>query len=471
MRRFLVMGMALGLAACGTASPGRFVATGTGLISHQLCGEVFIGGREPQAAFDQALAPLLGSLGKAARWRIDRQAGAVDASLLGAGRQRAVYRGGLGCVRADSRAAFASALALKTPRPEAVPMAPPALAAITPDEQVVEAINPALKAAVDRAFVEPAKGPRRNTQAVIVMRDGRIVAERYAPGIGVDSSLTGWSMSKSVTNALVGVLVRQGRLSVAAPAPVAAWAAGGDPRHAITLENLLRMESGLDGGQSLQAGVGSGFDPAAQMLFDEPDMAAFASARRLKDRPGSVFAYTDVDYILISRIIADAVGGDPAAYMDFARRELFGPLGMRHVTVEFDAAGTPQGASHIWAPARDWARLGQLYLDDGMAGGQRLLPQGWVDWSASQTPGSGFVGYGAGFWTNRGGGDGASRRIGFGLPADAFMARGSFGQYVIIVPSARLVVVRMGPTIMPLNDMAGVARLVKEATEALSPSV
>lgn len=466
MRRMMMMGLAMGLAGCGSLSPARFAATGSGLTSHQLCSEVFIGGRDPERAYRQGVAPMLGSFAGLARWTVNRARGEVSASLVGQN-QRAVYSGGLGCVRSAGGLTDGAA----SPRPETVVMDPPLLAPIAPSEAVVEPSSSALKEALDHAFAEPAKG-RRNTQAVIVMREGRILAERYGPGIAVDSPLTGWSMSKSVTNALVGVLVRQGRLSVSGPAPIAAWADPGDPRHAVSLENLLRMQSGLDAGQSLSAGPASGLDPAAQMLFDEPDMAGFAAGRPLKVPPGSNWNYSDISYLLVSRAIGQAAGGSPAAVMDLARRELFGPLGMSRVTVEFDAAGTPIGSSHVWAPARDWARLGQLYLDDGVVGGRRILPEGWVDWSARQTPGSDSYGYGAGFWTNRGGGDGAGRRIAMGIPADAFMARGNMGQYVVIVPSARLVVVRMGPVSgIPYEDMAAVARLVKEAMAATEPAI
>ncbi len=462
----LALGLAGALAGCGSLSPVRFAQTGTGLVSHQLCSEVFIGGRDPQTAYDQALAPLLGPLAKAARWRIDRQAGTAETSLMGAARQQAVYRGGLGCVRVDP--AWGPAMALRTPRPESVPMDPPLLPAIA-GPQVVEPETPALQAAVDRAFAEPAKGPRHNTQAVVVIRRGRIIAERYAPGIGPETPLTGWSMSKSLTNALVGVLVREGKLSVTAPAPIAEWS--GDARRAITLEQLMRMESGLDGGQSLHAGIGNGFDPAAQVLFDEPDMGAYAVKRRLKTKPGTLFAYTDMNYALVSRVVRDAARndggrGDAAGVMDLARRELFGPLGMNRVTLEFDAAGTPMGGSHFWAPARDWGRLGLLYLNDGVVGGRRVLPEGWVAWSARQTPGSELVGYGAGFWTNRGASQGSARRIGWGMPADAFMMKGSFGQHVVIVPSADLVVVRMGPSFDRWNEIDEVSRLVKDVIAA-----
>ena len=151
----------------------------------------------------------------------------------------------------------------------------------------------------------------------------------------------------------------------------------------------------------------------------------------------------------------------------FVQRELFDKLGMRHATLEFDAAGTPIGSSHLWAAARDWARFGLLYLNDGVVGGERILPPGWVESSARQTPGAEYVGYGAGFWTNRGNGYGAAYRIAAGMPADAFMARGTYGQYVVIVPSQQLVVVRLGPAWTTRDDMDAVAWLTREVIQAL----
>jgi CubicO group peptidase (beta-lactamase class C family) len=143
---------------------------------------------------------------------------------------------------------------------------------------------------------------------------------------------------------------------------------------------------------------------------------------------------------------------------------------MRHVTLEFDAAGTPIGSSHMLASARDWARFGLLYLNDGVVAGERLLPPGWVDYSAAPTPGSEQYGYAAGFWTNRGDGEGQRYRIARGIPADAFFARGAMGQYVIVVPSQHLVVARFGSAFTPRDDMDVVARLVADVIAAMPPS-
>ena len=196
-------------------------------------------------------------------------------------------------------------------------------------------------------------------------------------------------------------------------------------------------------------------------------MAAFAERAPLAYAPGTHWNYTDPNTLLLSRMLRDAVGGDMASTYRFVNRELFDKLGMQHATLEFDAAGTPVGGSALWASARDWAKLGLLYVHDGVIGGERILPPGWVAYSAQQTPGGDYVGYGAGFWTNRGNGYGADYRTKAGMPADAFMARGSYGQYVVIIPSVQLVIVRLGPAWTPRDDMDRVARLTRDVIDIL----
>ena len=294
---------------------------------------------------------------------------------------RAVDRGPLGCL----------VLHGEPPAPVALPPHTPAPALLPDDRRARRSSSPPslrCKQALDRAFAENAAPPYRNTKAVVVVRDGRVIAERYAPGYGIDTQVMGWSATKSVTNALIGILVRQGKLSLEGPAPIAAWADPKDPRHAISIDNLLRMNSGLDIGNSLTASAATAFDPSAYMVFGVRDMAAFAEKAPLKAAPGTWWNYTNGNTLLLSRIIRDKAGGDAASVLAFARRELFDKLGMRHVTLEFDAVGTPIGSSHMLASARDWARFGLLYLNDGVVGGERLLPPGWVDYSAAPTPGS-----------------------------------------------------------------------------------
>jgi CubicO group peptidase (beta-lactamase class C family) len=438
------------LVGCSHLSPQRAALTATGYVSHQLCSAVFVGGLEPERYYRQAIEPIAGSLAVLMSHAVDHEHGEVRASVAGLAESRAVHRPPYGCVNATGTTWTGTRAEPSTPRTSA-------------EEPPVR--NPALDAALDQAFVESPTGPRRNTLAVVVMHRDRVIAERYAQGIDVDTPLPGWSATKSITNALLGVLVHQGRLEMNAPAPVRAWSDPSDPRHAITPDQLLRMTSGLDAGQSLHD-VGA-FDPAAQMLFVEHDMAAFAAARPLAHAPDTVFNYADPNTLLLSGIVRDLAGGDAVHTLAFAQHELFDKVGMRHATFEFDAAGTPIGSSHLWAPARAWARFGLLYLHDGVIGGERILPPGWVEYSARPTPEADAIGYGAGFWTQRGGGAGARYRIALGIPSDAFMARGAQGQYVLIVPSHDLVIVRMGPAWTPRDDMDAVAALARTVISTL----
>jgi len=440
------------LAGCGQIDRAAHVATG--FVSHQLCSATFVTGVDPEAFYRAAVAPTLGPVDFLLRHKVDRDKAEVTATFAGMAESRAAFRGPLGCIVLTEPPPPAEPIALG----EAAPSLLPEISGPTP----VEPTDPALEAALGRAFEEPGGRPQRGTTAIVVVKGGKVIAERYAPGYGIDSEIIGWSMTKSVTNALLGILVRQGKISMTAPAPVAAWADPKDPRHAITLDNLLRMNSGLDIGQSLTASFTDAFDPSTQMEFVERDMAGFAEKVPPKFAPGSDWNYTNGNTLLLSRVIRDEAGGTAAATLAFAHRELFERLGMRRVTLEFDATGTPIGSSHMLASARDWARFGLLYLHDGVAGGQQILPEGWVDYSAQYTPHSDEYGYAAGFWTNRGNSAGGRYRIAHGMPADAFMARGAYGQYVVIVPSLDLVVVRLGMSFERRNDLDSVARLIAD---------
>nr|WP_249159356.1 serine hydrolase [Bradyrhizobium tropiciagri] len=447
-----------------TAARARDVPkVATGFLANILCSETFVSGLEPARIFSETTAAMPGVrlITWAMDYQVDRARKDVTVTLLGLGRSHAIYREGLGCML-DHGVAPADG-----PLPPARPQA--ALLPEIAGPSVVAPQSPQLAAALDRAFAEPAEPPFRRTRAIVVLKDGRIVAERYADGVGVDTPLLGFSATKSVISALTGILVRDGRLTVDQPVPIAAWRNPDDPRHVITVDQLLRHTAGLAIGSSLQASLASVLEPVNQMKFMEPDMAAFAEGVPLESAPGRVWNYNDGNFAVLSHLIRNAAGGRAADVMRFARRELFDPLGMRSVTIEFDAAGTPEGSSQMLASARDWARFGQLYLDDGVVGGKRILPEGWVKYSASPTPNA-WVGYGAGFWTNLGDSFGASYRKEHGWPRDAFYAKGTIGQYVIIVPSQHLVIVRLGrsPNAPPAAD--GVFDLVRDVVAATSGS-
>ena len=299
----------------------------------------------------------------------------------------------------------------------------------------------------------------------MVVKDGRVIAERYADGVGIDTPLLGFSATKSVMSAFAGIMVRKGALKLDQPVPIAAWQNPGDARRAITLDHLLRHTAGLALGNSLSASLASALEPVNRMKFMEWDMAAYAESIALETTPGAAWNYHDGNTVILAHVIRDAAGGRATDLMRFARQELFDPLGMRGVTIEFDASGNAEGSSQMLASARDWARFGQLYLNDGVAAEKRILPEGWVKYSASPTPNA-WIGQGAGFWTNLGDSFGASYRTERGWPRDAFFAQGTMGQYVIIIPSERLVIVRLGrsPNWPPEAD--GVFHLVRDVVAA-----
>jgi len=451
---------ALGALALAAARARDVPKVATGFVANVLCSETFVSGFDPERVFAETMQamPGTGLITWAMDYKVDRVRKDVTVTLLGLGRSHAVYREGLGCYVDRGRAAADIALPTEQSQPALLPdIAGPS---------VVTPANAQLAAALDRAFAEPAVPPYRHTKAVVVVKDGRIVAERYAEKVGIDTPIYGFSATKSVISALIGVLVRKGTLALYSPAPVAAWQTQGDPRRAITVDQLLRHTAGLALGSSLAASLGAALEPVNHMKYIEDDKAAYAESIGLETAPGTAWNYHDGNTIILSQLIRDAVGGKPADVLRFARTELFDPLGMRSITLEFDASGTPEGSTQMLAPARAWARFGMLYLNDGVVGGKRILPEGWVNYSASPTPNA-FVGYGAGFWTNRDDSYGATYRIEHGWPHDAFFAKGSIGQYVIVIPSEHLVIARFGRSPNWPLDADGVSRLVSDVIAAI----
>lgn len=445
--------------ALGAARARDLPKVATGFVADILCAETFVSGFDPRRNFAETNDAMPGTslITWAMDYQVDRVRKDVTVTLFGIGRSHAVYREGLGCTLEHE-----TGIVDVTVPPDD---RPPALLPEIAGPAIISLQSRELAAALDRAFAEPAQPPYRRTRAVVVMKSGRIIAERYADGIGSETPLLGFSMTKSVISALTGVLVRQGKLKLDGPAPVAAWNDPNDPRHAISVDHLLRHTAGLALGSSLQASLGSAFEPVNRMKFVEADMAAYAESIPLETAPGTAWNYHDGNILILSHLIRVAAGGSPADALAFARHELFGPLGMRHVTLQLDGAGTIEGSSEMLASARDWARFGQLYLDDGVAGGKRILPEGWVNYSATATSNA-WVGIGAGFWTNQGDSFGAKLRIAHGWPRDAFFAKGTIGQYTIVIPSERLVIVRLGRSPNAPPEADGVFDLVRDVVAA-----
>lgn len=308
----------------------------------------------------------------------------------------------------------------------------------------VPAATPAL---VEKIFADKSFG---ETRAVVVLRDGLPVIERYAPGYGPGNRFISWSMAKSVTSTLVGQLVAAGRLDLDAPAPVPAWHRNpADPRGRITLRQLLHMSSGLANSETGPPVEGA--DTNRALFSDESDdAAAAAEAAPLKYAPGSRFEYSTLTTVILSDIVVRTIA--PAAATPAARRaamqayfrdQLVVPSGMTSLVCEYDAAGTMLGGSFCHATARDWARFGQMYLDGGVVGGRQVVPAAWVAFVRTAAPTN--PAYGGQFWLNRpGNAEGRPALFPDQGPADLYSAIGHLGQYVMVAPRKHLVVVRLG---------------------------
>jgi CubicO group peptidase (beta-lactamase class C family) len=310
-------------------------------------------------------------------------------------------------------------------------------------------LPPATLDTVEAFFTRPELA---ETRAVVVLRDGAAIAERYAPGYGPNTRFVSWSMAKSVTSTLIGQLVGEGRLRLDDPAPVPEWhRRPDDPRAQITLRHLLHMASGL---QHRETGEPLPGADTIRILFTNRagDAAGASKAKPLEATPGSIFEYSTATSVILADIVQRTVA--PGARTPAQRRKamrahmlarLIRPAGLSTLVCEFDAAGTMLGGSLCHASARDWARFGQLYLDDGRVHGRQVVPADWVRFV--RTPSAVDSGYGGHFWLNRPRPRGRDAAL-FPQagPSDAFAAIGHLGQYVLISPSNRLVVVRLGTT-------------------------
>jgi CubicO group peptidase (beta-lactamase class C family) len=410
-----------------------------GVSAQIACAGVFVS----QRPFDDAVsdAEHLSPLTTGNRYNLDRANETVSVTSFGLVTRTALYRPGIGCtllVNSTPEQLRRQADGIKAPSTAFRPAPWPAgdtvdLASLPPGVD-----RAALDKAVADTFADDTPDRSIATRAIVVVTDGRIVAERYAPGFTKDTRLLGWSASKSVEATLVGTFVANGRLALDAPPPVPEWKSPGDPRGRITLRQLLNMSSGL---QFLEPYL-PGTDSTA-MLFESPDMGAYAATRPLAHPPGTVWAYSSGTANLLSRIAFQLSGGTLADYEAYAQTHLFGPAGMTSAMFEPDESGNFVGSSYLYATARDWARFGLLYLDGGAINGTRILPASWTQFVRTPAPADTRKGYGAQFWLNAI--ENGHRQLP-NLPDDYFAAEGHNGQYVAIFPSRHTVIVRLGWT-------------------------
>ncbi|KQQ26426.1 hypothetical protein ASF53_21065 [Methylobacterium sp. Leaf123] len=391
---------------------------GTAYSAKTVCSGMFVAGRTAEAVAAQDLHPI-SWLTRLMRISADQRAKTATVTFLGLAEHTAAYRPGIGC-----------ALVLETDRRAATDI--PAVTAVRADES---AIDPAVQHAVEAAW-----GSRTDdTRAIVVMHRGRIVAERYAPEFSADTPFLGWSMSKSVTAAVAGLALADGRVSLDEPVAAPEWPQG-DPRRGITVRHLLQMTSGLSFGETYTAG-----NDSTRMLFAADDMAGFAAGKPLVASPGERWSYSSGSTNILARFLTDRLGGSQAAQR-YMHERLFAPAGMTRATFEEDTSGTPVGSSYIYATARDWAQFGQLFLARGRVGSSEVLPTAWIDFVCAPVGAADASGnYGGSFWLNGRDSDGVGRRFPH-LPADAYFAQGHNGQVVGIFPSHEAVIVRLGWT-------------------------
>ncbi len=397
------------------------------------CSCVMVAGRSPDDVYRNELGSFPLSLGS---YSVNFADSSASAHVFGLATRKAIFRKGLGCtlvVGIEEGELRSQAPTLpEPPRFNQDSINWPTGDRPTGDEPLYDSVK--LMAVLDDAFREPGAEPRRRTRAVIVVYKGKIIAERYAPGFDATSKFNGWSMAKSITNAMVGILVSDGALNVNAPAPIEEWK--DDGRAGITLNHLLHASSGLEWSE-----VYSGPSPATRMLFMKRDAGAFAAGFESEYEPGTKFYYSSGTTNIISLIIRKTVGDEQYYRLPYER--LFYKIGMLNTVLEPDPGGTFVGSSFAHATARDWARFGLLYLNDGVWGSERILPEGWVEYTTTPAPAAKRGQYGAQFWLNAGSPLDSINRYFPDVPRDLFWADGYEGQNVFILPSKDLVVVKL----------------------------
>ena len=304
----------------------------------------------------------------------------------------------------------------------------------------------ALARRIDALFGDEESG---ETYALLLMQGGRIVAERYGAGYSRDTRFAGWSMTKTITAVMIGMLISDGRMQLDESAPIPLWQRPGDPRGEITLRQLLQMRSGLRHSESADPPYES--DEVRMLFLDgRDDMAAYAEAQPLEAEPGRKFEYSSATSVILADAAAHVLTAQREPDLrrkvvdDYLHTRLFEPLGMRSAAAEFDSAGTFIGSSMVHASARDWGKLGEFLRNMGSVKGAQVVPRGWIEFMTAPSPRN--PGYGAQLWLNRPRNDGGEALLPGQGPASLFAARGHLGQYVIVSPAQKLTLVRLGKT-------------------------
>lgn len=404
-----------------------------------LCSAVFVSGRDPEEAARNSGYFLLAPEDRddVAGREVDREARTVTMRLEDGTARTAAHYGDQGCVvhPVGYGGVFFQPREVESSLPPADSVAWP-MGDVTSDAPLPEGVDrQKLEAAVDTAFSDP----EALTAAFLVVHRGRIVAERYALGADRHTQLESWSMGKSLTATLVGTLIQRGHFDLHDPAPVPRWRVAGDPRGSIRVSDLLRMSSGLEftGTDSPDVLAGDVYPDHMLVYTGAIDVFDFSISRPLEFEPNTVGRYRNSDPLTLGYIFQRTVREEMGLpYFQAAQTLLFDRIGIREQVLEPDPYGNFVLTGYDYGTARNWARIGMLYLNDGVWQGERILPEGFVDFVSSPAPAWDEPVYGGQFWLNRTGE--------WNLPESAFYAAGGGNQKVFVVPSHDLVVVRMG---------------------------
>ncbi len=432
---FLILAIAAGIVIY-RALP--MLAIATGYAAKQVCTCTFSEDRQqPEIEKNQLYFSILGQVTNT----IDHQAQSVTSSFLGLYPKIAEYRPGIGCVLLYG----ADDYDVQFPKSNAGSVRDSLFEKV----QVTQGLDQdQLNKAISHAFDADKQLVDKRTTAVLVIHKDTLIAEQYAPPFGPNTVQLGWSMTKSLMNTYAGLLVAQGKMKITDDHLFAEW--DGDDRKHITITDLLHMNTGLSWDENY-----AGISDATNMLYRSEDVSAIARSKPLKHPIGSYWYYSSGTTNLLSRYYRNVTNNDHL-YWTMLKDSLFDVIGMHSAFIETDETGTFIGSSYGYATPRDWARFGLLYLHQGMWNGKRLLPEGWVTFSTTPAEGSNGQ-YGAQFWLNQNG-------VQFpDAPHDTYNADGFQGQFVFIIPSRDVVIVRMGTG----KDGFDVNQFLKEILDAL----
>lgn len=413
-----------------------------GYIAKVACSEIFVAGRNADDVLSGDQFKNISPAFDLVRSRVDYDMKTVTSSFLGLARRNAEYTDDYGCI-----------LNRKGGEPS-----PPAQPPYSEGGHIYQsAINTAVQATAEAMFGDEGRTHPIITRAVVVIQNGEIIAEHYAPGFDKDMRQQSWSMAKGFMQALAGLVIKDGHLSLEDTDLMPGWTGTDDPRNKIRLDDLLKMASGLEFGEN----YANPFSDVDQMLFAHGDMAKFAAQKPLTATPGTKSVYSSGTSNIVSKILKDRLEGAGDNYHTYVRRRLFAPLSMNSALFEPDAAGTFIGSSYIYAVPRDFARFGQLYLQKGRWQNTQILPESWIEYTREPAPASGGK-YGAHWSLNQ-----ATDKQFKSMRDDVISLGGNDGQMIIVIPEKNAVIVRLGVTRWPATNETDVYPLIEDIFAAI----